>query len=564
MNKMGGKSVKSSRNKSTKNPNYKVKNNTYNKRNNYSNTKNRKNTSTKIYFNPEQIDLPKEKINKIKEKIDNEKIEELENKKQKVGNGAKKEKIKDLNSKVIPDQIESKSGNNVKVQVKHDAFIILILLVIILIGTMIILKISGKESLIVTNKVSVVQTEVTNYNKDNNTIELVITPSKNEEYCALGDAKKPLKFTKLVDNKCRIETTIDSHIVYFKDSNNMISDAVKIDNYVVDYGIKDENYLAVGSTMDVVSNMVVVGKPNININVDDKILKLDNNMVVGISNGFSKIQYVVNGIVLKVANVMVTDLIVSMPKEFDNSKPYLTCKVYTQNEVAMLDKILESRIADAGYGTRAGAVAAARFLTLEFPYKISYFWENGRLSGTGTHIVDGEGRYYHKGLYLDESKFASLKKGAKLTGPAIWGCNLKNYETDPPYFVSGRKYPNGLDCSGFVSWALYNGGLDVGDIGAGNLPSDGQLTDIGDFRILNDKLIASGKIKVGDLFNTFGHISILVGEDKDNYYIAESLNTYRGVVLKKYAKTKVDKYFTHVVLMEGVYKGDGNLTDLWY
>ena len=27
--------------------------------------------------------------------------------------------------------------------------------------------------------------------------------------------------------------------------------------------------------------------------------------------------------------------------------------------------------------------------------------------------------------------------------------------------------PNGLDCSGFVTWSLYNSGLDVGDIGAG-------------------------------------------------------------------------------------------------
>ena len=559
MNKTGWNTVKSNSNKSAKNYKYKVKS----KKN-----VNKKNTSIKVYFSPEQIELPKEKTNKIKEKIEKETIDELSNKEKKIKNAVKKDKIENLDSKVISEQVDSKSSNNFKIQVenkkKHNVFIVLILLLIILICTMIVLKTSGKENLLVINKVSVVQTEVVNYNKDNNTIELIITPSRNEEYCALSDDKKLLKFTKLVDNKCHIETTIDSHIVYFKDSHNMISDAIKVDNYVVDYGIKDENYLAVGSTMDVASNMVVVGKPDIKIEVDDSILKLDNNRVVGISNGISKVQYVVNGVVLKAVNVIVTDLIANMPKEFDNSKPYLTCKVYTQDEAAMLDKILESRIADAGYGTRAGAVAAARFLTLEFPYKISYFWENGRLSGTGTHIVDGEGRYYHKGLYLDESKFASLKKGAKLTGPAIWGCNLKNYESDPPNFVSGRKYPNGLDCSGFVSWALYNGGLDVGDIGAGNLPSDGQLTDVGDFRTLTDELIASGKIKVGDLFNIFGHISILVGEDEGNYYIAESLNTYRGVVLKKYAKTKVGKYFTHVVLMEGVYKGDGNLTDLWY
>ncbi len=564
MNKMGGNT------NSKKKRYYKSRSNSNNRKYTYSNNRkrksvNKKNNSIIKDFSSEQIVLPKQKDNEIKEKLETDNIGELNNKE--IVDKTKEKDIDNIGAKIVNVEIidqQGNVGNQIENKKKYDAFIVFILLVIILIGIIIILKMSGKESLLITNKVSVVQIEVVNYNKDSNIVELVITPNKNEEYCALGDNKKSLSYTKLVDNKCHIETTMDNHIIYFKDNNNMVSDAIKIDNYVVDYGIKDENYLAVGSTMDIVSNMVVVGKPKIKIEVNNDILEFDNNKVVGINNGTSKVQYVVNGIVAKEVNIIVTNLIASMPKEFDTSKPYLTCKVYTQDEAAMLDKILESRIADAGYGTRAGAVAAARFLTLEFPYKISYFWENGRLSGTGTHIVDGEGRYYHKGLYLDESKVAGLKEGAKLTGPAIWGCDLKNYETDPPYFVSGRKYPNGLDCSGFVSWSLYNGGLDVGDIGAGDLPSDGQLTDVGDFRVLTDELIASGKIKVGDLFNIFGHISILVGEDEENYYIAESLNTYRGVVLRKYAKTKVGNYFTHVVLMEGVYKGDGNLTNLWY
>ena len=81
-----------------------------------------------------------------------------------------------------------------------------------------------------------------------------------------------------------------------------------------------------------------------------------------------------------------------------------------------------------------------------------------------------------------------------------------------------------------------------------------------DFTIID----ITGKIKVGDLFNFWGHISILIGEDKDNYYIAESLNNYKGVVVKKYSKKKVRDTFTYVVLMDDVYKSDGNLTDMWY
>ena len=91
-------------------------------------------------------------------------------------------------------------------------------------------------------------------------------------------------------------------------------------------------------------------------------------------------------------------------------------------------------------------VEAARFLTLHFPYKIEYFYENGRL---GTNGIDGEGRYYHKGLYLNSSKYSTISKSKN--GPKVWGCSL--YSTPVK-----RNDNNGLDCSGFVSWALLNGG----------------------------------------------------------------------------------------------------------
>ena len=122
----------------------------------------------------------------------------------------------------------------------------------------------------------------------------------------------------------------------------------------------------------------------------------------------------------------------------------------------------------------------------------------------------------------------------------------------------------GLDCSGFVSWSLLNGGFDVGDRGAGELASDGQLTDLGEFTRVTSSLIKSEKIKVGDLFNFSGHISILVGQDENNYYIAESLNNFGGVVIKTYSKKNVANTFKYVVLMDEVYQGDGNLTDMWY
>ena len=109
-----------------------------------------------------------------------------------------------------------------------------------------------------------------------------------------------------------------------------------------------------------------------------------------------------------------------------------------------------------------------------------------------------------------------------------------------------------------MTWALYNGGLEPGDIGTGQIPK------ISDYVPITDYLIRSDKIKVGDLFSAWWHISMLVGIDDNHYYIAESLPTLDGVVVEKYKKSDVHYWFTHVVLMDDFYNGDGNLTNLWY
>ena len=189
---------------------------------------------------------------------------------------------------------------------------------------------------------------------------------------------------------------------------------------------------------------------------------------------------------------------------------------------------------------------------MEFPYRIRYFSENGREATNG---VQGEGRYYNEGLYLHESRYVNIKK--PLRGPKPWGCQLWS---DP----SEGYRPNGLDCSGYISWVMLNGGFDVGDIGAGESAYPHQLTDTGKFTSVTNSLIKSGQIKVGDLFNLPGHISIIIGIDDENFYVAESLNTYKGLVVKTYSKKKVMRTFKYVVLMDDVYKNDGKLTNMWY
>ena len=246
------------------------------------------------------------------------------------------------------------------------------------------------------------------------------------------------------------------------------------------------------------------------------------------------------------------------PKAFNNKKKYLSCGQYTKEQNDLLDEILFDRVDTVGRKTRAGVVEAARFITLEFPYKIRYFSENGRL--TYASKIDGEGRYYHLGLYLHSSRFKSLANSSQ--GPKTWGCNMYSR----PSHGTRR---NGLDCSGFIAWVVLNGGFNPGDIGAG-VTGAKDFTDLGKKTRFTSSLIKSGKVKVGDLLSSSGpgggHIAVIAGEDDNNYYVAESLwyDPYISVTLVKYSKKTVFKRYYWVMLMDSYYKEDGELTKMWY
>lgn len=303
------------------------------------------------------------------------------------------------------------------------------------------------------------------------------------------------------------------------------------------------------------------------INIDNTdLVSLENNVLTALAVGSTGFTIEIDGFKCFNGTIYVVNGM-EVPNElFNKKKKFISCNLFSEEENNILDAALLDRINDAGQNTRAGVVAAARFLTLEFGYRIPYFYENGRLNNYGDgRKVDGEGRYYHKGLYLNKSRYSSISK--KFTGPGAWGCKITQYQDEPAYgFVPRVRYPNGLDCSGFVSWTLLNGGFDVGDVGAGDIISrKDDLYDLGEKNTLNSELLSSGKIKVGDLIAYPGHMAIIAGIDTEgNYYVAESLPQYKGVVLNKYDKTKLKKNFTHIMLMDSVYKKDGNLTNMWY
>ncbi|MDO4198162.1 MAG: hypothetical protein Q4D13_04130 [Erysipelotrichaceae bacterium] len=362
----------------------------------------------------------------------------------------------------------------------------------------------------------------------------------------------------------------------------------------------DKDYLPlypVDEIIDIEYRYTSIGPSNITISSDNEgVVKVKDNKLYTISVGIANINITSNNM-SDSFSIEVTDLY-TKPNPDSDEKPILNKLLISDPaEAEKLDEVLRLKIEEAGFGTRAGVVAAARFLALEFPYKLSYFAEGGRLDPVSSVQSDGEGRYYHYGLFLSEDKFDDL--GPSLYGRATWGEYFRednsNDHSKDEYYLNGRyvpggigtslylsKRPNGLDCSGYVSWCYYNGGFDFGDLGAGS-PGTHGMSELGELVFISDELLESDRIKAGDLVGYEGHIGIVIGVDEDHIWIADTLLTglkvtcyerneesFEELPKKLFEELHDDPYketyeepFEYFILMDDEYKEDGNYTAMW-
>lgn len=173
-------------------------------------------------------------------------------------------------------------------------------------------------------------------------------------------------------------------------------------------------------------------------------------------------------------------------------------------------------------GTRAKSVAAALFLATSFPH-MNYFWGGGH-----DKIQTG----------LDPS----------------WGS--PKTVTAGGSETTGTEQPNSLDCSGYVSWSLKNGGYQI------EKPMvTGELEKLGQKVSITDPSASSSQ--VGDLAYMDGHVGMIISKQNNNITVSHcsgsgggmnitTIDTATGLVVGDATNQERigNPYFTDIIKME--------------
>ena len=206
----------------------------------------------------------------------------------------------------------------------------------------------------------------------------------------------------------------------------------------------------------------------------------------------------------------------------NNQKEFMKCNTYNASDKVRLEELMRKAILEAGYGTRAGVVEAARFLVGGLDYKVPYL---------GPKKVDSSlGKYEKVGLNI---------------GSNGWGC-----------MVSG--WIQGIDCTNFIKWAFAQNGLSVTPYNESNT-----------FKVRE----VLNKVKVGDFLLTpcqdscyasFQHIGIIIGIDDNYIYVAEAATgNINAVVVSKYEKNNMPSKGNFSIVKLYNYQDEGNITNMW-
>lgn len=187
-----------------------------------------------------------------------------------------------------------------------------------------------------------------------------------------------------------------------------------------------------------------------------------------------------------------------------DTRSLLKCDSYTQIQKDSLNQLFAESINKAG-NKRAKTVTAATFL-VSMNYAIPYGFEWRIADDPSYEFV---GRYTKKGLHL------TRLTDSNGTVHQPWGCLVNTHPRYPHQTVKnlGDTYENGLNCSSFIGWCLFNADA-VTDL---NLLERTYADDYRTFPLSTEINLKEGveSIRPGDLLWFKGHIAIVIGVKND-------------------------------------------------
>ena len=178
---------------------------------------------------------------------------------------------------------------------------------------------------------------------------------------------------------------------------------------------------------------------------------------------------------------------------------------------------IRASVEKAGVGTREGVVAAAvssiTFLYDNFNTKLPYYW-GGHYTGT-------------------------------IGIPSSFGNSVPSIPSP-----SGKRYPYiSFDCSGFVNWAIVNGGYKFSD-------TNNYASKFSGCNITNSSCTG----QPGDIIDSPSHVVMIVSVDETNnkYYVAES--TVSGVIIQtRGMHDRMSGENTQVLHLDSLYNNKANV-----
>ena len=204
------------------------------------------------------------------------------------------------------------------------------------------------------------------------------------------------------------------------------------------------------------------------------------------------------------------------------SESLTTVLSHNGSSIGAINSYIRNNVRENGAGTREGVVTAAVSL-------INY------LDNIGYHIP-----YYWGGVYQQIGVNPNF--GSRTVTTTSRSGNSYSYV--------------GLDCSGFVSWAIKNGGYNFGR----------HTTSSFDSSFSKDSCSVNSSSCVGepgDLINSAScHVQLIVAVDEDNgvYYVAESAGD-TGVVIRKQSmhSSNCGNAVTKILHMDSYYENENNI-----